>query len=230
MRLVTAVALFACSIFSNPVSAQTANDLINIFGGLVRTGITAAAQSSWERLPPTEIRCVDQRLRERGSSINAIIQQGINSADSRISCDRAACRISGYAQSGNSFRPSFDCSRATYADENSICTNAELSQLDNVIATDFTYIRDRLGGDVARSVSNPSLQSRHSCGADVNCIKDVQLSSIAEYQKLGAPSTYQVTSSVLAQPSLHAEYVVDGLALGAHVQFSSQAYRDYHYY
>jgi hypothetical protein len=229
MRFATALVclLFCtCTIFVNTTSAQTANDMVNIFGGLVRSGIAMATQSAWQQLPPSEVRCVDQRLREKGSSINLVIQQGINPTDPRVLDERAACRSPRLQQSANINGPSFDCAKATYPDERLICANAELSQLDNSVAADFRYVREHRGDETARSISVPSLQSRHACNTDFKCIRDAQIAAITEYQRLGAPTDYQ-SNTFFKRPTLYSEYVVDGLALGAHVQFGSTSYREY---
>jgi hypothetical protein len=91
-----AVGILCLGFLCGSVHAQTASDMIDLFGGIVRSGVAAATQSAWERLPPAEISCVDRTLREHGSSINLAIQQGIGPSDARIVGERASCR--GVAQ------------------------------------------------------------------------------------------------------------------------------------
>jgi len=43
-----------------------------------------------------------------------------------------------------SFRPSFDCSRARYQDEMTICNDRKLSELDRIVSFDYGQIK---GGD-----------------------------------------------------------------------------------
>jgi hypothetical protein len=81
-----------CALPIQPAAAQTQDDIANIFGALIRSGVTAATQSQWEKLPPAEIACIDQGLHQHGSSINLAIRQGIGPADSRVFDLRSSCR------------------------------------------------------------------------------------------------------------------------------------------
>lgn len=82
-----------CSLFLQQAAlAQNQGDIFNIFGAMVRSGMAAATQSKWEKLPPAETACIDQGLRQRGSSVNQAIQQGIGPGDSRIFDLRSSCR------------------------------------------------------------------------------------------------------------------------------------------
>jgi hypothetical protein len=83
--------------------------------------------------------------------------------------------------------PSFDCSKATYPDELSICSNAELSQLDNVANDGYEYVRRVYGAQYAKSVDLPLLRARRACGVNITCIKEQQLAAIQKFQSLGAP-------------------------------------------
>jgi hypothetical protein len=225
MRL-RAIAFFSLGfffVFHGSVYAQTANDIANIFGGLVRSGARMVAQTAWERIPPADLVCIDKRLRERGSSLNLTVDQAIGPTDYRVSDAMAACS-SAPAQAASG--PSFDCSKAVFPDERLICTNAELSQLDNAVAAGFRFVRDRVGQSIAESIRGPSLQSRHACRADFECIKRVQLASIDEYQRHGAPISFR-NPDPASRPAMHPEYVVDGLALGNRVKLGSANYQDY---
>ena len=83
--------------------------------------------------------------------------------------------------------PSFDCAKATYADEYAICSNPELSQLDNVANAGYEYVRGVLGHQYANSITLPLLRARHACAANLVCIKERQLATIEVFQALGAP-------------------------------------------
>jgi hypothetical protein len=72
--------------------AQNANDVLNIFGGLVRSALVQTALTEWSKLPQSEVVCVDQNLRQEGSNLQAAIQQGLTPSDPRIAGFRSACR------------------------------------------------------------------------------------------------------------------------------------------
>jgi hypothetical protein len=214
--------LSVCLVFAaGEAAAQNPDQIINLFGGLMRSGVAVATQAAWQKIPPDEIACVDQQLRQRGSSINAVVQQGVGPADARLFDVRSACRGQSAQQASRS-GPSFDCSKSSFADEFTICSNPELSQLDVQIAAAYAYVRDHLGEQVARATRDRSLRARHGCGSDQACIRQVQITAINDYQRLGAPSAGSADVA-----SSHPEYVVDGLALGGRVAFESAVNRDY---
>lgn len=76
------------------VFAQNANDILNIFGGIMQSAIMQANQANWKKVPQSESLCVDQTLRQRGSDLQTVIRQGITPSDSRIADVRAGCKQS----------------------------------------------------------------------------------------------------------------------------------------
>ena len=90
--IVTAIiAVCAPSTAQNTV-AQNAGDIINLFGGIVRSTIAQGTQGEWRKLSENEIACVDQALHQRGSSLQAIIRQGITPSDRRVADLRSNCQ------------------------------------------------------------------------------------------------------------------------------------------
>jgi hypothetical protein len=73
-------------------SAQNARDMIDLFGGMMRSAIAQAVRAEWQKLPSTEVACVDQTLRGRGASLQRAIEQDIAPSDARISDIRSMCR------------------------------------------------------------------------------------------------------------------------------------------
>jgi uncharacterized protein len=198
-------------------AAAQQQDIFNLFGGLVRSGISAATQADWERLPNLEVACIDRTLRERGSSVNDLVRQGISPSDRRIAGFRGGCR-----DQANAAGPSFDCRRARFADEVAICGDPELARLDRLIGDGYQVLLGRLGEAAARAIAAPLLASRRACSSDVGCIKNAQISTIQELQRRGAPITYVEPASVA-----ESLYVVDGLRLGGHVVIGSPSYLEY---
>jgi len=102
----------------------------------------------------------------------------------------AVALVSVFALSASAETPSFDCAKATYPDERTICFSAELSQLDNVANAGYEYLRRVYGSQYANSLDLPLLQARRACATDVTCIKAQQLAAIKKFQSLGAPSPF----------------------------------------
>ncbi|MGM4907182.1 superinfection immunity protein [Tardiphaga sp. 866_E4_N2_1] len=212
------------SLLTVGANAQSQGDVIDLFGSMVRSGITLAAQAEWERLPAREVGCVDQALRQSGSSINTAIRQGINPSDPRVAEIRAACRTQAVAPADRP-GPSFNCAVANRPDEMAICSNAELSRLDRAVVARYEFLRARYGEPAARSVAGPLLRSRQSCGADVDCIRQAQLATMSEFQRRGAPAFQP--EPVVPAVATKSIYSVDGLALGGRIVPDSASYRDY---
>ena len=74
-----------------PAFAQNINDLLTIFGG-DRQRAARHAQTEWRRLPPAEMACIDQRLRRKGSSVEALIRRGVKPSAVRLIELRSSCR------------------------------------------------------------------------------------------------------------------------------------------
>jgi hypothetical protein len=202
-------------------------EIFDLFGGMIRSGMAAAIQADWERLPNSEVACVDGALRQRGSSINDMIHKGVSPSDPRLAGFRSQCRNQADASG-----PSFDCRRARSADEIAICSDPELARFDRLIGEGYQDLVARIGEGPARSLAAPLLAARRACGSDVGCIKSAQLSAIRELQQRGAtianaePPPIPQTS--LAQtPVPETPYVVDGLHLGGHVSIGTPAYLAY---
>ena len=77
---------------TNPALAQNINDLLTIFGGGRPQATRQAAQAEWRRLPPAEIACIDQRLRRKGSSVEALVRRGVKPSAGRLIELRSSCR------------------------------------------------------------------------------------------------------------------------------------------
>jgi hypothetical protein len=73
------------------VFAQNASDVISLFRGLAQTAIVQATLTEWQKLPKGELACLDRVLMSREESIRALVQQGIQPTDRRISDLRATC-------------------------------------------------------------------------------------------------------------------------------------------
>jgi uncharacterized protein len=95
--------------------------------------------------------------------------------------------FAGPAAAQSAEAPSFNCAKATYPDEHTICSSAELSQLDNVANAGYQYVRRVYGSQYANSLDLPLLDARRACATDVTCIKARQLAAIKKFQSLGAP-------------------------------------------
>jgi hypothetical protein len=223
MRPIVGVMLFVCLTAVGAVPARSQTDMVNLFGSLIRSGVGLATQAAWEKLPPSEIACVNRYLIRKGSSINAVVQQGIAPTDPRVFDARSECRdIAATSRRA----PSFDCARAMMPDERAICSDEESSQLDNAMASGYAYVKGKYGEQTARAVGASLLRARQSCGASLACVKQAQRNAIREYQLRGAPVAIAEARNGNALPA-KTVFTVDGLALGGKVAFESANYSEY---
>jgi hypothetical protein len=71
--------------------AQGKYDAPRPVGGTVRSAAVKAAESAWNRLPPNEFACTDQKLTARGDSIQSLARRGVLPSDARVSDIRSQC-------------------------------------------------------------------------------------------------------------------------------------------
>jgi hypothetical protein len=82
MRVEVTVLASTFLLGTAPVTlAQNLND--NQLSVIAQSGIAKLADSEWKKLPQTELDCVNQKLRERGDSVQSLAQRGILPADPR---------------------------------------------------------------------------------------------------------------------------------------------------
>ena len=72
--------------------AQSPNDLNRMFGKPERASVQAATRSEWNKISPSEIRCLSDALRKRGASIETLTQRGVKPTDPRIGSIKSSCR------------------------------------------------------------------------------------------------------------------------------------------
>ena len=81
-----------------PATAQSARDIMNIFGTIVQTTMVQATQAQWRKLPPSELSCVEDNLRQRGISLQALTMNGIPPSDPRMTGVVGACKFQANLQ------------------------------------------------------------------------------------------------------------------------------------
>src|SRR5580704_10980961 len=96
MRAVIAVlaSISFCGI-PMPSFAQDLNDIINQLSGKARSEIARIArraESEWNKLPQSERTCVNQKLSERGDSVQSLARRAILPSDTRVFGLRSQCR------------------------------------------------------------------------------------------------------------------------------------------
>jgi hypothetical protein len=210
---------------SSGASAQSLERIFQDAGDLVQPR-RAAIRAEWEKLSTGEILCVDNRLRRARRSVNTLIDRGIGPTDNRVTGIVSDCRAGGDPDSANvAATPSFNCLVARQPDELAICATPELARLDRAVVEGYERMLRTDGSRAAKSVAEPLLSRRHACGADIDCIKRVQLTAIAAFQARGAPVQVPAPTSVTGRET--AVYSIAGMQLGSNVVSGSADYRDY---
>jgi hypothetical protein len=83
--------------------------------------------------------------------------------------------------------PSFNCSLARMPSEIQICQNQRLSELDNVLASGYNFVKATRGLQAADAVGIPRWRRVGQCGSDRNCIAQRQVEEIEAFRAVGAP-------------------------------------------
>jgi len=99
--------------------------------------------------------------------------------------------VSGSALLASAEGPSFNCEKATYPDERTICASKELSELDTSVVDSYNDVRKKFGDQYAKSFNGPLIEARRACASDAACIKQVQFAQIEIFQLFGrSPHVY----------------------------------------
>lgn len=83
-------------------------------------------------------------------------------------------------------KPSFDCGKARTLDEQVICSNSRLAELDQAESIASSQAAEQEFKDEARAMARDTLEERHSCGDDRLCILDQQVNAINGFLGLGS--------------------------------------------
>jgi hypothetical protein len=78
-------------VLGTTTRAQNVNDFLRTFGTVVQEAARLAAQAEWQKLPPSEISCLEQSLRSQGGSVSDLTNRGVFPSDPRLSQTRATC-------------------------------------------------------------------------------------------------------------------------------------------
>lgn len=209
---------------SSGASAQSFERIFQDLGHLAQSQ-RAAVRAEWEKFSAGEIFCIDNRLRRARRSVNTLIDRGISPTDNRVTAIVDDCRVDSDPDTSNAAAsPSFNCRTVSQPDEVAICATPELARLDRAVVEGYERMLRTDGRRAAKSVAEPLLGRRHACGADIDCIKRVQLEAIAAFQARGASVQAPAPAQSVGQEK--AVYDVAGIQLGNNVVGSAD-YRDY---
>jgi uncharacterized protein len=90
---------------------------------------------------------------------------------------------------GQAHATSFDCSKAATPDEHAVCSDPQLSQLDDLVARAFGQAKVGSPGDQEGSAvayARLFLKDRRACAADRSCIFGSYVAVLTTYRDLGA--------------------------------------------
>jgi hypothetical protein len=96
--------LLCLSLSATAALAQSPGDIIGRIESLIHSAMGKGAQSRWSKLPESEYACVDQKLHERGDSVQALIKRGVFPNDRRVADVRSQCRHALASQPAQQFQ------------------------------------------------------------------------------------------------------------------------------
>src|SRR5580698_10108120 len=97
--------------------------------------------------------------------------------------------------------PSFDCRKARFSDELTICRSPQLAELDNLVTAGYAFLKSTQGRPAADQVGIPLWRSRQSCQSDEACIRQREIEAINAYHAAGAPVSLPSWTSLQAYPN-----------------------------
>ena len=98
-RLRVVAPICSCLLLgASAAAAQTSSDFFRKFNTIAPSAIVEATRTDWNKLSSRETTCIDDTLHKQGGSVEALIQRGVTTSDSRIAGVRANCRFSSPQQ------------------------------------------------------------------------------------------------------------------------------------
>ena len=92
------------SLSATAAFAQSPGDIIGRIESFIHSAMGKGAQSRWSKLPENEYACVNQKLQERGDSLQALIKRGVFPNDKRVADVRSQCRHASASQPAQQFQ------------------------------------------------------------------------------------------------------------------------------
>lgn len=80
--------------------------------------------------------------------------------------------------------PSFNCARASTADELAICSDRDLASLELTAVIAFEYARDNIDFERLRALARYYLRERRKCGGNKACIRGVLRTALEDYKTI----------------------------------------------
>lgn len=96
--------------------------------------------------------------------------------------------------------PSFDCNKARSRSEIAICRSPRLSELDNILAAGYAFIKMTKGRPAADGIGIPYWRLVAECEGDEACIARRQSQEIAAFAQAGAPISLPAWGSAPVNP------------------------------
>ena len=115
---------------SDHARAQVRGDLMNMFTAIMGAAIVNNARIEWSKVSANQTACIEGALRQKGTSIGGLIQNGIAPNDPRIAGIRVDCRTAALSPSNVvppvaaaniSEKPTFDCGNARSLTARTMC-------------------------------------------------------------------------------------------------------------
>jgi len=88
------IGITLCGV-ATPSPAQNLNDILNRLQGMTQSENIKRVEAEWNKLPQSELGCVNQKLGDRGDSVQSLARRGILPSDTRVAEFRSQCMRAG---------------------------------------------------------------------------------------------------------------------------------------
>lgn len=230
--VICAALLFALSA-GNQARAQDPGGVMNMFTAIMGAAIVNNARIEWSKLPEKEASCIEDELRQQGTSVGGLIQNGIVPNDPRIAGIRFDCRTAALSSPnfvpnipnanpediGNlSEKPTFDCGRARSLTARTICLDQAGASADWDLITAYWARYFSLPEGERQSLDQAQQDWLNSLNQKCPREQNPQQCILGAYHRRAAAYRSQLAGDALAEsrltPEQHAQIQQSLTALG----------------
>ena len=214
---------------SNQARAQVRGDLMNMFTAIMGAAIVNNAKIEWSEFPANQTACIEEELRQQGTSIGGLIQNGIVPNDPRIAGIRFDCRTAALSPSNIvpnapvatpnlSEKPTFDCSNARSLTARTMCLDQAGASADWDLITAYWARYFTLPEGQRQGFDQSHLDWLNSLNQRCPRAQNPRECVLTAYQRRAAAYRSQLAGDALAEsrltPEQHAKIQQSLIAFG----------------
>ena len=201
---------------SDQARAQVRGDLMNMFTAIMGAAIVNSARIEWSKVSANQTACIEGALRQQGTSIGGLIQNGIAPNDPRIAGIRVDCRTAALSPSNVvpnapvaaaniSEKPTFDCGNARSLTARTMCLDQAGASADWDLITAYWARYFTLPEDQRQGFDGAHLDWLNALNQRCPRAQNPRECVLTAYQRRAAGYRSQLVGDALAESRLTPE-------------------------